>query len=183
MAGKQLPFQSPLAQLANQTNQSGDASGNGLYGLLGGILSPEELAYVRSLAVGGDAKSKAPKPDLSRSVYQYTPEQIDADINEVAQKVLGREIIDADREAEWYKDLTAGLNKMISKGTISETKLVRNKKTGKLEQITTQIPKFTKEKKTAAITEAVSEADPEALERKQRIDFAGWMIGKMGGGQ
>lgn len=182
MAGKQLPFQSPLAQLANPTNQSGNASGSGLYGLLGGLLTPEELLYIQSLSVGGD-KSKKPKPDLSRSIYQYTPEQIDADINEVAQKVLGREIVDADREAEWYKDLTAGLNKMISKGTISETKLVRNKKTGKLEQITTQTPKFTKEKKTAAITEAVSAADPEALERKRRIDFAGWMIGKMGGGQ
>jgi len=72
---------------------------------------------------------------------------------------------------------------MFSKGTISETKLVRNKKTGKLEQITTQIPQFTTEQKTATITEAVTEADPEALERKKRLDFAGWMIGKMGGGQ
>jgi hypothetical protein len=183
MAGKQLPFQSPLAQLATPTNQSGNTSGGGLYGLLGGILDAEELAYVRSLVVGSDGGPKAPTPDLSRSVYQYTAEQIDADINEVARKVLGREIIEADREAEWYQDLTTGLNKMFSKGTVTTTKLVKNKKTGKLEQITTQIPKFTTEQKTAAITEAVSEADPEALERKKRLDFAGWMIGKMGGGQ
>lgn len=177
MAGPKIPFKPEFGGFAEKPTDAG----GGLYGLLGGLLTADELAYIRSLAVGGDAKQ--PKPDLSRSIYQYTPEQIDEDINVVAKKVLGREIIDADREAEWYKDLTKGLNKMFSKGTISETKLVRNKKTGKLEQVTTQIPQFTTEQKTAAITEAVTEADPEALERKRRIDFAGWMIGKMGGGQ
>lgn len=178
MAGPKIPFKPEFGGFTEKPTNTD----SGLYSLIGGLLTPDELAYIRSLAVGGD-EGKKPKPDLSRSVYQYTTEQIDADINDVAKKVLGREIVDADREAEWYQDLTKGLNKMFSKGTISETKLVRNKKTGKLEQVTTQIPQFTTEQKTAAITEAVTEADPEALERKRRLDFAGWMIGKMGGGQ
>lgn len=121
------------------------------------------------------------KADLSRSVYQYSPEQIDADINEVAQKVLGRTIVDADREADWYQDLTKGLNKMISKGTVTTTNLVKNKKTGKLEQVTIQTPKFTKEKAAETIESAVTAADPISLERKQNLDFANWAFEKMGG--
>lgn len=129
--------------------------------------------------LGGEKKT--PKADLSRSVYQYAPEQIDADINEVAQKVLGREIVDADKQAEWYQDLTKGLNKMIAGGITTQSKLVKNKKTGKLEQVTTQTPEFTKEKAVSTIETAISEADPVSLERKKNLDFANWAFEKMGG--
>lgn len=124
---------------------------------------------------------KAAGPDLTRQVYQYSPEQIDADINDVAFKVLGREITDQDKSADWYKELTGAINKMVSKGTTTEVKQVRNPKTGKLEQVVTQTPKFTKEKAEAAITEAVEIADPETLERKKNLDFANWAFEKMGG--
>jgi hypothetical protein len=139
-------------------------------------ITPEKYL---SWYVGG--QKKAPKPDLSRSVYQYAPEQIDADINEVAQKVLGREIVDADKQAEWYQDLTKGLNKMIAGGITTQSKLVKNKKTGKLEQVTTQTPEFTKEKAVSTIETAISEADPVSLERKKNLDFANWAFEKMGG--
>lgn len=178
MAGPRIPFKPEFGGFTEKPT----TTGSGLYSLLGGILSPDELAYIRSLAVGQD-KGTAPKPDLSRSIYNYTPEQIDADINDVAKKVLGREIIDADRSAEWYQDLTNGLNKMFSKGTISETKLVKNKKTGKLEQITTQTPQFTTEARDIAITSALEAADPAALERKKNLEFANWAFQKMGGGR
>jgi hypothetical protein len=140
-------------------------------------ITPEQYA---NWYLGG--QKKAPKADLARSVYQYSPEQIDADINEVAQKILGREIVDADKQADWYKDLTKGLNKMISKGTITTTELVKNKKTGKLEQVTTQTPEFTKEKAQQRITAAVEAADPESLDRKQRLDFTKWFYGQGGQG-
>jgi len=130
---------------------------------------------------GGKAAGKKPKADLSRSIYQYSPEQIDADINEVAQKILGRQIVDADKSADWYQDLTNGLNKMISGGTTTITKLVKNKKTGKLEQVTTQTPEFTKEKAVETIESAVKTADPESFKRKQNLDFANWAFEKMGG--
>ena len=117
-------------------------------------------------------QKKAPKPDLSRSVYDYAPEQIDADINAIAQKKLGRTITEEDKAAEWYTELTNAINKMAEKGTVTTVKDVRNPKTGKLERVTTQSPKFTKEKATAAIEKSVTAADPEAVERMARIDFA-----------
>jgi hypothetical protein len=120
----------------------------------------------------GGQKKKAPKPDLSRSVYQYAPEQIDADVDEIAQKRLGRTINEEDKTADWYKNLVTAISDMAAKGTISTTKDVRNPKTGKLERVITQTPKFTKEKATAAIEKAVVAADPEAVERMARIDFA-----------
>jgi len=120
--------------------------------------------------VGG--QKKTPKPDLSRSVYQYAPEQIDADADEIAQKRLGRTINEEDKTADWYKNLVTAISDMAAKGTISTTKDVRNPKTGKLERVTTQTPKFTKEKATAAIEKAVVAADPEAVERMARIGFA-----------
>lgn len=132
-------------------------------------------------AAGSAAGAATPKPELSRSVYQYSPEQIDADINDIAQKKLGRIITEADKNSEWYKDLTAGLNKMISGGSVTTTKLVKNKKTGKLEQVTTQTPEFTKEKATGTIEAALVEADPISVERKQNLDFANWAFQKMGG--
>lgn len=146
-------------------------------------ITPEQYAnwYLGGQAGGG--KGGGPKADLARSVYQYSPEQIDADINEVAQKILGRKIVDADKQADWYKDLTKGLNKMISKGTVTTTKLVKNKKTGKLEQVTTQTPKFTQEKAAETIEAAITEADPISLQRKQDLDFANWAFNKMGGGR
>jgi hypothetical protein len=117
-------------------------------------------------------QKKAPKPDLSRSIYEYAPEQIDADVDEIAQKRLGRTINEEDRAADWYKNLVTAISDMAAKGTISKVEDVRNPKTGKLERVTRQIPKFTKEKATAAIEKAVTAADPEAVERMARIDFA-----------
>ena len=140
-------------------------------------ITPEQYA---NWYLGGQKKAQTPKADLSRSVYQYSPEQIDADINEVALKLLGREITDADKQADWYEDLTKGLNKMIGKGTVTTSKLVKNKKTGKLEQVTTQTPKFTKEAAQTKITETLSTADPMSLERKKNLEFANWAFEKMG---
>jgi len=158
-----------VARLA--TNMSGDAE------VANNVTIESFLRAAASVAGGGTTG----KPELSRSVYQYSPEQISADINDIAQKKLGRIITDADKQSEWYQDLTAGLNKMISAGTVTTTKLVKNKKTGKLEQVTTQTPEFTKEKATGTIEAALAEADPISLERKRNLDFANWAFQKMGG--
>jgi hypothetical protein len=125
--------------------------------------------------VGG--QKKAPKPDLARSVYEYSAEQIDADIDAIAQKKLGRTITQEDRTADWYKNLSTAISSMAEKGTVTTVKDVRNPKTGKLERVTTQTPKFTKEKATAAIEKAVVAADPEAVERMSRISFAKRYLG------
>jgi hypothetical protein len=143
-------------------------------------ITPEQYLGWYAGGKSGGAGRK-PKADLSRQIYQYSPEQIDADINEVAQKVLGRQIVDADKQTEWYKDLTKGLNKMISKGTVTTTELVKNKKTGKLEQVTTQTPGFTKEKAAATIESTLMAEDPASAERKKNLEFANWAFEKMGG--
>ncbi len=129
--------------------------------------------------VGG--QKKTPKPDLSRSVYQYAPEQIDADADEIAQKRLGRILNEEDRAADWYKNLVSAIGDMAAKGTVTTVKDVRNPKTGKLERITTQTPEFTKEKASAVIEEAIVTADPISLERKQNLDLANWAFEKMRG--
>ncbi len=130
----------------------------------------------------GGQKKKAPKPDLSRSVYEYTPEQIGADVDKLAQQVLGRTINDADKAASWYTDLTSAISKMASKGTVSQVKDVRNPKTGKLERITTQTPEFTKEQAASKIESTLKNVAPEDAERKKRSDFMSWMFGQIGGG-
>lgn len=119
----------------------------------------------------------------TRSVYQYTPEQLDAKISELANSLLGRELVAADKEADWYKGLNKALNKMIAKGTVSTTKRVKNPKTGKLETVVTQTPEVTAEAIQQKITGALTAADPVSIERKKNLDFANWAFDKMGGGR
>lgn len=116
----------------------------------------------------------------SRSIYQYSPEQLGAKIDEVAQSLLGRTITDTDKQADWYADLNKALNKMVQKGTVTTTQKVKNPKTGKLEQVTVQKPEVTTEAITQKITGALQTADPEALDRKKRIDFTNWLFSQMG---
>lgn len=128
----------------------------------------------------GGTKKAAQVP--TRQIYNVRPEQIDADVNDIAIQRLGRQLTDADRQADWYRDLLNSVQKMYRAGVVSEpNKLVKNKKTGKMERQVQQTPEFSKEGVTAAITEAVEAADPAALERKQNLDFANWAFQKMGG--
>ena len=126
-------------------------------------------------------QKKAPKPDLSRSVYAYSPEQIGADVDKLAQQVLGRTINDEDKVADWYSDLTSAISKMAAKGTTTQVKDVRNPKTGKLERVTTQTPKFTKELAQEKIETTLREVAPEDVARKERVDFTKWLFSQMGG--
>ena len=129
---------------------------------------------------GGKKEAKVP----TRQIYNVTPEEIDADIEEIAVKRLGRTLQDADRNAEWYKDLVKGVQNLYSQGIVSEpSKLVKNKKTGQMENIVAQSPQFSKEQVTKKITAAVEEADPISLQRKQDLDFANWAFNKIGGGR
>lgn len=126
--------------------------------------------------------SQGSGPSLpSRSIYQYSPEQLGAKIDETAQSLLGRAITDADKSAQWYKDLNKALNKMVMQGTVTTTKKVKNPKTGKMENVTIQKPEVTSESIGQKITGALSEADPISLERKNNLDFANWAFKKMGG--
>jgi hypothetical protein len=125
-----------------------------------------------------------PKENIpTRQVYQTAPETIAKNIDTLAMNVLGRSITEEDKQADWYKNLNKNISDMISKGIVTTSTVVKNPKTGKKETLVTQTPKFSQEQIAATTTQALQAADPEALERKKRIDFTSWLFSKMGGGQ
>lgn len=129
------------------------------------------------MAQAGGAAPQVP----TRQVYNVTAAQIDADIEEIAMKRLGRSLQEEDRKAEWYNDLVKGVQKLYSQGVVSEpAKMVKNKKTGKMERVVTQTPGYSQEQVTQKITSAVEAADPESLARKERVDFTKWFFGRGG---
>ena len=139
-------------------------------------ITPEK--YLEWYAGGQKKKPAIP----TRQIYDITPEQIDADIEKIVVDKLGRTLQDEDRNADWYQDLIKGVQKLYSKGVVSQpAEIVTNKKTGQQERISRQTPEFSKEKVEQRITKAVEKADPEALARKERVDFTQWLFSQMGG--
>jgi hypothetical protein len=51
-------------------------------------------------------------------------------IDDVSQTLRGQGITEADKSAKWYKDLKKSIDNMISTGTVSTSKKVKNPKTG-----------------------------------------------------
>lgn len=118
----------------------------------------------------------------SRQIYAPTADMVDADINDIAVKKLGRDLQAEDRTADWYQDLVKGINKLYNKGTVTTVEQVKNPKTGKLETVTKQTPKFSKEQIEKVTEEKLIAADPESAERKKRLDGIKWLY-SMGGRQ
>jgi hypothetical protein len=121
-------------------------------------------------------------PNLpTRSIYQYTEADKIAMLNEVSQTLRGQDITPQDQSAKWYKDLKKSLDNMISSGTLSTTKKVKNPKTGKLELQAVQTPGFSKEQIAVTAEKAIRKATPEEVARKERVDFTGWLFDTLGG--
>jgi len=128
------------------------------------------------------APTGAGGPSLpSRSIYQYTEADKVAMLNEVSQSLRGQDITEADKSAKWYKDLKKSVDNMISTGTLSTTKKVKNPKTGKLEVQTVQTPGFSKEQIATTAEKAIRKASPGEVARKERVDFTGWLFDTLGG--
>jgi hypothetical protein len=117
----------------------------------------------------------------TRSIYQYTEADKIAMLNEVSQTLRGQDITPQDQSAKWYKDLKKSLDNMISSGTLSTTKKVKNPKTGKLELQAVQTPGFSKEQIAVTAEKAIRKATPEEVARKERVDFTSWMFSTLGG--
>jgi hypothetical protein len=117
----------------------------------------------------------------SRSIYQYTEADKVAMLNEVSQSLRGQDITEADKSAKWYKDLKKSVDNMISTGTLSTTKKVKNPKTGQLEVQTVQTPGFSKEQIATTAEKAIRKASPGEVARKERVDFTGWLFDTLGG--
>lgn len=141
-------------------------------------VTPEQyLGWYASGKTKGKGEGNLP----TRQIYEVRKEDIEADINDIAMRTLGRTIVDTDKNSEWYKNLVNGVSELYSKGTVTSTKQTVNPKTGKKENVVVQSPKFSKEQITQKITSAVETADPETLARKKNLDFAEWAFKKMGG--
>lgn len=128
------------------------------------------------------AKAESAKNVPTRQIYKKTDAEIESDINDQAQKVLGRAITPADMEQKWYKDLRKGISGLYSQGIVTKTEKVKNPKTGKVENRVVQVPQYSQEQVTSKITSTLQEADPEAVARNERIGFTKFLFG-MGGQQ
>jgi hypothetical protein len=129
---------------------------------------------------------QAPKgagtPNLpSRSIYQYTEADRIKMIDDVSQTLRGQGITEEDKSAKWYKDLKKSIDNMISTGTVSTSKKVKNPKTGVLEVQTVSTPGFSQEQAATVAEQAIRKATPEDVARKERVDFTSWMFSSLGG--
>jgi len=117
----------------------------------------------------------------SRSIYQYTEADRIKMIDDVSQTLRGQGVTEADKSAKWYKDLKKSIDNMISTGTLSTTKKVKNPKTGVLETQTVSTPGFSQEQVATVAEKAIRKAAPEDVARKERVDFTSWMFSALGG--
>jgi hypothetical protein len=117
----------------------------------------------------------------SRNIYQYTEADRQKMIDDVSVTLRGQGITDADKSAKWYKDLKKSIDNMISTGTVSTSKKVKNPKTGQLETQLISTPGFSQEQAASVAEKAIRKATPEDVARKERVDFTSWMFGTLGG--
>jgi hypothetical protein len=113
------------------------------------------------------------------SVTRRTGAQTDEDINEIAIKVLGREINEEDKAEDWYTNLVNSINKMYEKGTTTVTTMTgRGTATTGSKRITT--PAVTDADIDALIERRLRKGDPESVGRKERLDFVSWLNKSLG---
>jgi hypothetical protein len=136
------------------------------------FISNLKKAYIPGL----DTPDKPKAPDTTRQVYQYKPEEINALIDDVYTTTLGRPATEQEKQAKF-----AVLNDQIQQGTTSVSKVVKNKKTGKMETLVTQTPAFSTASAKTSIESELKKANPDDFDRKKRIDFAGWLSQNVAG--
>ena len=118
-----------------------------------------------------------PTRSTTTTISRRTEGDINKDINDIALKVLGREITAEDKNADWYQGLVGSINKMIERGTTT-TSITSGTGRGGRTEIT---PGFAQEDIEALIERRLKKADPESLARNERIDFISWMNQALGG--
>ena len=111
------------------------------------------------------------EPSLpSRQIYQYRDEDLDVIVNDAYQAAIGRKA-----EPEELAVRRQSVRKQLEVGTVSVTKKVKNPKTGKLENVTTQTPAASKTEVQSDIESELTKMNPDEVDRKKRIDFSSWL--------
>jgi hypothetical protein len=117
----------------------------------------------------------SPKTSIFKQATELTDAEIQEMVNKSAIDLLGREINDADKTADWYKSLAKTIKTMAQQKTI--TKSVS--KGSVTDQTVT--PGYTAEKAMQTIESGLKQAAPTDLARKERVDFTSWMFQQLGG--
>lgn len=120
--------------------------------------------------------------DTDIAITRRTAGQVDADINDIAIKVLGREISEEDKAEDWYGNLVNSINKMYEKGTKTVTTSTTRKGDGATvsgsRRVTT--PSVAEADIDALIERRLRKNDPESVGRKERLDFVSWLNKSLG---
>lgn len=122
--------------------------------------------YLPALDTSAAAGPRLP----SRSVYKYSDDDINSLINETYKTALGRTATPEELAAR-----RSAVRPQLEVGTLSTTKEVKNKKTGKLEQVTVQTPGPSKTDVQTSITDELKKLNPDEADLKSRIDFSSWL--------
>lgn len=112
----------------------------------------------------------------SRNVYKYTDDDVDMLINNVYQEKLMRPASQEELAKERKK-----IRPQLEVGTLSTTKNVRNKKTGKMETVTVQEGGPTKEAIATSIGSQLEALNPDEVDRTSRINFSSWLSQNVAG--
>ena len=112
----------------------------------------------------------------TRQIYKYNDEDINAIINDAYSNAIGRPAT-PDEIASARKTVAP----QLEQGTVSTTKQVKNKKTGKLENVVIQEAGPTKASVTAGLQKQVAAQAPEEADVNNRVNFADWLSKNLAG--
>jgi len=126
------------------------------------------------LPLGGDATENLP----TRTISKQDPVVLGELIDKVYQsKVLRRAT--AEEKAQHIKNFQDD----IDAGTLTTTKKVKNKKTGKMENVTTVESNFSQAKAETEVEKSLKELNPDDFDRAKRIQFSDFIMQNTMGGQ
>lgn len=134
-------------------------------------ITPMDLLTDQMSSIKGD---EAALPQ--RSIQKIDPIVIKDFVSGIYEKTLGR-VATEDEKAEWYDKLKP----TIEGGTVTVTKKIKNKKTGKLENVTETTPGFSQQKAAISIEQKLKEANPDDYDRQKRMDFSTWLSQNVAG--
>ncbi len=119
------------------------------------------------LPLGGDATENLP----TRTITKQDPVVLGELIDKVYQsKVLRRAT--PEEKAQHIKNFEDDINA----GTLTTTKKVKNKKTGKMENVTTVESSFSQAKAETELEQSLRELNPDDFDRAKRIQFSDFIM-------
>jgi len=137
--------------------------------------------YMKQLRSGGFGQDTTGANLPNRQIYQYTEADRQKMIDDVSVTLRGQSITDADKSAQWYKDLRKSIDSMINTGTVTTTKDVFNPKTKQTETKSITTPGFSKEQAAVTAEAAIRKATPGDVARQERVGFTDWLFKSLGG--